>query len=580
PPPLAPHSLSEVRGGTCGEFYARASRGNLDLLPWGSAQRRGLLRGALGCLGVRSSRLHPEQLRSLGALVCDMEPQTIPASGPSILENLKLCPTLTRPQRDALNALLLAGGTSYGAPSCWDLQTLQDLGPLVMALNQTTLSLVAKAEREALARSIVATYSSRGLAQREKSLTLLRTLVAPSASSDARVKRNADGCSPKPITASTLSDPIFFIYYTPREFELCLTEEVLKSDLELLLEFPLPGSYLGALKNRLEQVYPSGIPEEQLRLLGSFSCLFSVEEISRWPVQSNETLSALLAGGCGAPQAQEMIRRFLELGGAFAGPLLRRMGGEKLCGLPEEELQRLPAALMGVVGQLNISSCSPAKKTLLYRTARAHLGTSGYCWLRPFLGGAPAEDLKALAEGEEPVNMDMETFLSLNPEELQKLSVLDVKNLLGTNLPALKAAENEPLVVLWLEKQSQRDLDCILGIGLRGGTSTPPHPTVSASSTPNGPKPSTLPTGPTAPAVSPSTEPSPPLHTTASSTHQPSPAVVTHSAPSTLVPTSSTPTVSTSPSVPAGTTHPIPPTHSTTTTSTSSAPSTPTVSTS
>ncbi|KFP33653.1 Mesothelin-like, partial [Colius striatus] len=99
-----------------------------------------------------------EQHTDLGALVCDMEPETITASDPSILENLKLCPALTGTQQDALNAVLLKGGTMYGDPSSWNLQTLQNLGPLLLALNQTTLSLVAEAVREAFGRSIVTTY--------------------------------------------------------------------------------------------------------------------------------------------------------------------------------------------------------------------------------------------------------------------------------------------------------------------------------------------------------------------------------------------------------------------------------------
>ncbi|KFZ66578.1 Mesothelin-like, partial [Antrostomus carolinensis] len=99
-----------------------------------------------------------EQLSSLGVLVCDMEPETITASDSSILENLKLCPALTGTQQDALNAVLLRGDTTYGDPSSWDLQTLQNLGPLVLALNQTTLSLVAEAARDAFGRSIAAAY--------------------------------------------------------------------------------------------------------------------------------------------------------------------------------------------------------------------------------------------------------------------------------------------------------------------------------------------------------------------------------------------------------------------------------------
>lgn len=141
---LAPRSVAEVRSETCEEFYSLAARGNLELLPRGSARRRAILHGALACVvsgrraagsalgmvrvsraghrtsttslsqGASSSRLRPEQLGSLGALVCDMEPDTITASDPGILENLKLCTALTGAQRGALNAALLGGGTAYG----------------------------------------------------------------------------------------------------------------------------------------------------------------------------------------------------------------------------------------------------------------------------------------------------------------------------------------------------------------------------------------------------------------------------------------------------------------------------------
>lgn len=64
--------------------------------------------------GASGSRLSLEQLGSLGALVCDMEPDTITASDPGILENLKLCSALMESQRGAVNAVLLGGGTAYG----------------------------------------------------------------------------------------------------------------------------------------------------------------------------------------------------------------------------------------------------------------------------------------------------------------------------------------------------------------------------------------------------------------------------------------------------------------------------------
>ncbi|XP_064318014.1 mesothelin-like protein, partial [Phalacrocorax carbo] len=512
---------AEVRGGTCGAFYTRASRGNLDLLPKGSSRRTGLLRGALACLGVKSSRLSPEQLGSLGALVCDMEPETITASDPGVLENLKLCPALTGAQRDALNAVLLTGGTAYGDPLSWDLQTLQNLGPLVLALNETTLSLVAKAAREAFGRSIAAAYSSQGRSQREKSLTILRAITAASASSHPRLKRSTDRCLSAPITASTVSDPLLLISYdTSEQFDLCLSNEVLKANLEPLLEQPFTVEYLWVIKKKLEQIYPSGIPEEQLKLFGPLSRQYTAEEISLWPVTSSDPLLALLSPSDGkwkAPQVQQLLSRFLALGGTLTGPLLWKIGGRNLCNLQEEQLEQISPEAIGTAGQLNISSCSQTKKDKLYRKAQeAFAGQVGstrayYCRIWPYLGGAPAKDLKDLAKSGVAIDMDIDTFLALNPDELEKLNVTEVKNLLGENLPYLKEAENETSVMRWVKRQSQRELDCTLGIGLQGGmadpsptaTATPPQPTVSATVTPTttAPMPTTLPTVPTPTAI-------------------------------------------------------------------------------
>ncbi|NXH98142.1 MSLNL protein, partial [Pachycephala philippinensis] len=495
PPDLLLFFPSKVPAGTCREFYARASRGNLDLLPRGSFRRTRLLRGALTCLGVRGSRLEPQQLGSLGALVCDLEPGTIPASGPAILENLKLCPALTGAQQDALNALLLTGDTAYGDPSSWDLWTLQDLGPLVLALNQTTLSLVAEAVREDFRRSIAAAYSSQGHSQREKSLILLRAFAAASAASHPRLKRSTDGCPFEPITASSIVD---IAYLTPEELNQCLSNDVLIENLEAVLKQPIILESTQILKKKVDQLFPSGIPEEQLKRLGMLAYLYTEQEISQWSVTSTDTLSALLSASEGLwedSQVQQLLSRFLALGGSLTGALLQQIRGEHLCNLSEEQIQQIPAEAIGTAGQLNISPCSQTKKEQLYGKAREAFAilfsTLGpyYCQIRPYLGGAPAEDLKDLANAGVAINMDLDTFLSLNPKELQKLSVTDVKNLLGENLPELKEAENEPSVVSWVKIQSQRELDRVLGIGLKGGlqepsgTASPACPTTPASVT-------------------------------------------------------------------------------------------------
>ncbi|NXB88185.1 MSLNL protein, partial [Vidua chalybeata] len=515
---------------------------------------------------------------SLGALVCDLEPGTILASDPNILDKLKLCPALTGAQQDALNALLLSGDTAYGDPSSWDLQTLQDLGPLVLALDQTTLSLVAEAAREDFRRSIAAAYISQGHSQREKSLILLRALAAASAASQPRLQRSADRCPYGPITAGNIDD--IFIYLSPDQLDQldqCLSNDVLIEKLEAVLELPITTDASRVLKKKVDEFFQgSGIPEQQLRRLGVLSRLYTEEEISQWSVTSSDTLSALLSSSGGEwndSQVQQLLSRYLALGGSLTGPLLQEIGGKHLCNLQEEQIQQIPAGAIGTAGQLNISSCSQTKKDQLYGKAReafaslASTPSHYYCQIQPYLGGAPAEDLKDLANAGVAINMDLSTFLALNPEELQKLSVTDVKRLLGENLRELRKAEHEPSVVSWVQQQFQQELDCVLGIGLQGGrpeptgtaspavtspagvtstaTVTSPHPTTSANVTST----ATVPTSPH-PATSASVTPVPTTLPTVPSTSASvtSMAIVTTSPhPSTSTSVTSTATVPTPP---------------------------------
>nr|XP_025043613.1 uncharacterized protein LOC102452244 [Pelodiscus sinensis] len=257
--------FTQVRNHTCKEFYSLASQGNLNLLPNGSAQRTALLNKALLCLGGVNNTLSQEQLSSLGALVCDMEPAAITDSDPQILENLKLCPDLAGAQRAALNARLSRGDSHYGAPASWE------AGPLPVYLNRTTWRSVDEGVRKAFFRSVVAGYRSQSATQKEKTRLLLESIGAASPSSP-RLKRAVEQCKSDPITASAIQDPLFIAHYdTKGQFEACLSNEVLKANLVPLLAHPLPEEYLDVMKGKLSEIYPAGIPEDQLQLLGQLS---------------------------------------------------------------------------------------------------------------------------------------------------------------------------------------------------------------------------------------------------------------------------------------------------------------------
>nr|XP_016853491.1 PREDICTED: uncharacterized protein LOC103281161 [Anolis carolinensis] len=471
--------LDQVDGANCERFYSLASQGDLSLLANGSAQRTRLLENALRCFGVgNSTALRKEHLQHLGAFVCDMDASVINDSDPEVLQNLKLCPELSNSQVMALNTRLSSGTPPYNAPESWNDSTLEDLGPLAFYINRSIWNRINGQERVAFFRSLSDAYDGQSAAQKEKTRLFLRT-VGPNPASAARSKRATEECQSGPITASTLEDPLFIILYdSAGQFDACLDKEVLRGSLATLLEQPLPNDYLVVMKRKLDELYPSGVPEDQLRLLGFLAHQYNAEEIRRWNVTSSDTLAALLNPDNGAWDAaplRELVARYIASGGTLSNPILDLLGGVYLCYLGEDQLQQINPEAIRNAEKLDISTCPQSKKDILYGKASTAFspeeGTSPYYSLiQPYLGGASAEDLKKLARSQ--VDMDINTFLNLNPEELQALSVQDVRGLLGVNLPDLKGAEREPSVAGWIRRQYQSDLDT-LRIGLTGGMPSP-----------------------------------------------------------------------------------------------------------
>lgn len=112
------------------------------------------------------------------------------------------------------------------------------------------------------------------------------------------------GCLSRPITASTISDSLIFSYYeTSEQFDLCLSNEVLKANLKALLEQPLTKEYLCIVKKKLEQVM-GDTGQEPLRSPVSMGVLWD----RRVPLRGR----APLAAGMKAPE-RVLCTRFCHL---------------------------------------------------------------------------------------------------------------------------------------------------------------------------------------------------------------------------------------------------------------------------
>ncbi|XP_019368544.1 PREDICTED: mesothelin-like protein [Gavialis gangeticus] len=126
---------------------------------------------------------------------------------------------------------------------------------------------------------------------------------------------------------------------------------------------------------------------------------------------------------------------------------------------------------------MNVSRCSQRRKSLLYNLLRAayqeHQSSPDayYQFLKPVIGGASAQDLIRFASNH-PV-MATDVFIDLNPDEVQKLSPQDLKDLLGVNLPDLNNLADQPVVKAWVQSHKQSEVQS-LGLHLTAGIPDPP----------------------------------------------------------------------------------------------------------
>ncbi|NWI62463.1 MSLN protein, partial [Todus mexicanus] len=184
-----------------------------------------------------------------------------------------------------------------------------------------------------------------------------------------------------------------------------------------------------------------------------------------------------------------VISRYVDLGNALNAPALKVIGTGYLCLLNATELNMIEPSSLKMVS-LDPSACSQPTKDILYAKAKRAFSDQPfpayYELIKPYLGGAPGADLKALSK--DNVNMNVNTFVNLRKDALMSLTPTEVQGLLGMYLPDLRKWQNKAPVWQWIQRQKQSELNK-LNIGLTGGTQegyinlvTPKFHTPSAAS--------------------------------------------------------------------------------------------------
>ncbi|XP_040604280.1 mesothelin-like protein [Mesocricetus auratus] len=466
------YNLSQVSEANCRAFIHHAAQGDTELLANLPNQRVALQHTALACLvaltycpcrGRPHLQLSASDLGLLGVLVCDMEAPQIVTSDPHVLKNLLRCPRLTFMQTTALNTLLASGKTQIGPPGSWNLEALQALGPLATYISPHLWEKVQEAVGLEFFRSVVAAYRAGQLNRRDAVRFITNFLESKANSVSSRLKRRTgNACVRGNITAATLHDDLFLVHYDCTQLESCLGTRVLRANLDPLLQHPLPAECQRVVKAKLAQIYPHGIPEDQLHLITSLVYLYSLAEIGQWNITSGDTVMVLLASDAALEnQTEAVLQKYLDHNGKVTGALLVAIGGSRLCWMSLKQIQIIQPSEFRLAGAPDISPCPQSRKDVLFAKAREvfrNTSTVGeyYYLIRPYLGGAPLEELQYLAQAN--ISMDIDTFTNLNPFMLKNMSVDSVRNLLGQNVGDLQKARNHPNVILWMHSHNMSDL--------------------------------------------------------------------------------------------------------------------------
>ncbi|XP_032086798.1 mesothelin [Thamnophis elegans] len=416
--------------------------------------------GALKFLNTSGLVISKEEARISNHLVCEMSGDSIAATGEKFLKQLSQCQHLTPDQIKAIQQMFSNGNTSFGPPSTWTPSVLDQLSQLIPNLDPSILQSIPKNVLMPWLQNLHSDLSKNQVGRIRESLKSSRT------------KRETECPKDKVISEEILNEEIDeLVSYSPMDLKLCLTKEILVYNLSVFSENAFTDEQLQAVKEKLDEIFPKGYPPAVISNLGLIENLIDEKNIKEWTINSTITVRALLNSVSSDKLRIAVIQRYTESGAQTDSDFLDVLG-PYVCLLNEGQLSMITERMIKMATLLDPSNCSSAIKDHLYPKAKRAFSDRHYEYseyynrIKPFLGGAPGEDLRALSKND--VNMDIQTFLGLKSSSLMELTPENVKGLLGRNLNNLQDKQNIPLIQEWIQTRKQSDLNS-LGLGLRGG---------------------------------------------------------------------------------------------------------------
>ncbi|XP_069838195.1 mesothelin-like [Dendropsophus ebraccatus] len=451
----------------CVDYFTRVGEANINLLDRGSAKRVNLLKSARTCLNIYgTSKITNGTLQKLGSLACDLTAQEITNSESYIIQALKSCAPFTDSQKSAILQKLKA---TYGDPSTWTISTMGQIGNLTSTIDTSTLQRIPKTVR--------VNYFSGFLTQIKVQYKLVFISVIKQLKVSSRLTARAapDG---NVITTDMINKQkdYLVISYTAAELDQYLSNTTLKDNLEILGSLAFDNDQLTVLKNKLDTIFPTTVPEQYLLQIGNIAMMYSTEEISRWSITSVDTLSVVLHGASWETNNMKinaLVKQYLNSPNATLDGTTLTVVAPYICGLNETLIQIIPASVLRISSQpLDTSTCTQNQKDLLYSKMAAAYSSSDnssnsyFQIMKTVIGGSKSSDLILFAKG--LPEMDLNTFTELNPNEVKKLTAGNIKDLLGINSFDINSIINSSALQAWVSVNPQTEINK-LGLNATGG---------------------------------------------------------------------------------------------------------------
>ncbi|XP_069760851.1 mesothelin-like protein isoform X2 [Narcine bancroftii] len=287
-----------------------------------------------------------------------------------------------------------------------------------------------------------------------------------------RVKRADANCTAGIITEEQTNEPTLPAIYSPEQLEACLSNDVLLKNLTELGNKAFNRDQLLVLMTKLRESFPGGLQQELIRNLGFIITVYGPEEISSWNITDPSILTLVLGNSLTSDVKFAVVSNYVQKSGQLNADVLNAIDGQILCNLTEENLQTILPNEFRRANPFNISTCTQAKKDIIFGIAevafqfQANDSNTYYNSLIPYISGAKASDLQSLATRN--INMEYATFQTLNPLEVEKLTPMNIRDLLGNNLGDLKENETDAIVQRWINAHTKQEVES-LGINLLGG---------------------------------------------------------------------------------------------------------------